>query len=197
MRLGGWVIHVHVWVCMWRPKVDVEAKGWCQGSSSICFHFIFGEGVLTWTQTSLTWVACLSNILQGSPVSACFVLKLWMDHRAWGSKVQCLYSHCARSHLPSPLQTVKHWSHSLGGYESTELLGLLMSQFWSVMSAEEWPALAVGTVLFHVFGWLGLRSYSPFPLSLVSALGSFFFLCAWLTFLFFSHHRVKVLLLTH
>lgn len=111
-----------------------EVKGWCQVSSWICFHFISWGRVLTWTQSSLKWVA---YIPQGCPVSAHFVLKSQMGwlpcqlRGTWGSEVQLWLTvlYTLSHHLLSPGQTFKHHSHSLDDFLSIQLFHLVMSQF--------------------------------------------------------------------
>lgn len=180
---GGGVIHVRVYVCggqrlMWRSKID--ARGLPQSVSTL----YSGKGFLTWTQTSLTWVVCLGNILQGSPRLRLHCAEIVDGPPCpiggnWGSQVQCLYSHHARSHLPSPLQTVKH---SLLLLVVTCLLSCSASS-WASFGQECLPLAQC----FSHFWLIGIQSHFPLPLSLMSALPSFSFYVLGLH-PYFSHH---------
>lgn len=169
---------------MWRPKVDVEVKDWCQGSSSICFHFIFGEGV-SHLNSDLTDLSSLprqyppgiprlrlhcAEIVDGPPGPI---------GGNWGSQVQCLYSHHARSQLPSPLRTVRH---SLLLLVVTCLLSCSASS-WASFGQECLPLAQC----FSHFWLIGIQSHFPCPLSLMSALPSFSFYVLGLH-PYFSHH---------
>lgn len=99
----------------------------------------------------------------------------------WGPKVQCLFSHYSWSHLPSPPWTCKHWSHSLDGYVSAELLGLI------IVSSGQWclPRNYLHWPLAHCFSHFWLIGIAG-PLSISSFLdvrSSQFFLSMCLAYI--------------